>query len=193
MTRCELAARLLAGHAAGELEPMEKAIVEDHLAECAACRAELERERHLRELMHGLPGHACPDELTAAITAAVDAEAAVTRRRPPAPPSRRHAWTGRVAAAAVLAAAVLLVVLLPRPEAPTDMATAPATQTPTGSWTQDELDRAREDVQWALAFTATVIERAEKQTMIDVMRRLQEETFSGLRDRTPPTSNGGRG
>jgi hypothetical protein len=229
MTRCELATGLLAGYAAGELEPLEQAIVAEHLAECAACRDELARELRLRELMSELPAAACPDELSAAITAAVDAESSAAESsatensaaerageeaaeparlspRPPAPvrPGRAHSWASTLAAASLLAAAVLLVLVLPRSEPRLDPTVRPEivianpTPTPTtalpgADWSQDDLDQAREEVQWTLAFTAMVIERAEKQTMVDVMRRLQEEAFAGFRERRAPTANGGRG
>lgn len=188
MTRCELATRMLTGFAAGELEPMEEAIVAEHLAECAACRVELGRELRLREFMGELPSAACPDDVVAAISAAVDAEPLPLRR--PAR-SRAHSWSSTVAAASLLAAAVLLVLVLPRSEPL--LGTAAVDQTEANAWTQADLDRAREDAQWALAFTASVIERVEKQTIVDVMRRLQAEAYAGFRERSPSTSPGGRG
>ncbi len=187
MTRCELATGLLTGYAAGELETLEAAIVAEHLAECAACRAELEREQRLRDLMTDLPDQRCPDHLTAAITAAVDADPLPRRRTP----SRIHTWTGTVAAASLVAAAVLLALVLPRSTPLLD--TAALDDPEPISWTQDELNRARDEAQWALAFTAQVIDRAEKQTIVDVMRRLQKEAYAGFRERTPSTSPGGRG
>ena len=195
MTRCELATSLLTGHAAGELEPMEEAIVVEHLAECASCRAELARERRLRELVAGLPADECPDDLTAAIVAAVDAEPTPLRLRR----SRAHTWSSTLTAAAMVAAAVLLVVVLPRSQPRVETPVLPLADTASvanpepNSWTQDELDKAREEAQWALAFTAKVIDRAEKQTIVDVMRRLQKEAYSGFRERETTTSPGGRG
>ncbi len=190
MTRCELATGMLTGYVAGELGPMEQAIVAEHLAECAGCQAELAREQKLRALMGDVPAYECPDELTAAITAAVDAEPAPRHHQRT---RRFHSWSGTLAAASLVAAAVLLAVVLPRSEPLLDATAVSDPQPESTSWTQDELDRAREDAQWALAFTASIIDKAEKQTMADVMRRLQEETFSGFRGRSTPTSPGGQG
>jgi len=191
MTRCELATGMLTGYVAGELGPMEQAIVAEHLAECGACRAELAREQKLRALMSDVPAYRCPDELTAAISAAVDAEPAPERRRPRI--NRVHSWTSTVAVTSLVAAAVLLVLVLPPSQPLLDTAAVNDPLPESTSWTQDELDRGREEAQWALAFTASIIDKAEKQTMADVMRRLQEKTFSGFRGRSTTTSPGGQG
>jgi anti-sigma factor RsiW len=185
MTRCELTTSHLTEYAAGELGALERAIVSDHLDECAHCRAELARELRLRELMAGLPAISCPDDVVDAISAAVDGEPAPRRH-----PSRFRTWTSTVAAATMVAAAVLLALVIPR-DAP--ITTITPTDHASTSWTQEELDQAREDAQWALVLTASIIERTEKQTIIDVMRRLQAEAYAGFRDRDASTSNGGRG
>jgi anti-sigma factor RsiW len=182
MTRCDLTTNHLTEYAAGELGALERAVVQEHLDECASCRAELARELRLRELMATLPAVDCPDAVTDAIVAAVDRQPAPGRQ-----PSRWRTWSSTVAAATMVAAAVLLAVVIPR-----DLP-IPSTDHASTSWTQEELDQAREDAQWALVLTASIIERTEKQTIIDVMRRLQAEAYSGFRDRDATTSNGGRG
>ena len=181
MTRCNLTTRHLTEYAAGELGPLERAIVAEHLAECAACRGELAREERLRRHLGELPPAVCPDELTETIMSAVDAQPAAPRR----PMSVAHTWASTLTVAALVAAAVLLVVVLPR--------STPPPTTVADSWTQTELDQAREDAQWALAFTANIIERSEKKTIVDVMRRLQQEAYSGFRERPVSTSTGGQG
>ncbi|MFO7610326.1 MAG: zf-HC2 domain-containing protein, partial [Candidatus Krumholzibacteriia bacterium] len=55
----------LAGFAAGELEPALADRVARHLAACAACRSELERELRLREALGALPVAAAPAGLGA--------------------------------------------------------------------------------------------------------------------------------
>jgi len=181
MTRCKLTTRHLTEYAAGELGPLERAIVAEHLAECAACRSELAREERLRESLGELSPAVCPDELTDAIMSAVDAEPMAPRRRM----SVAHTWASTATVAALVAAAVLLVVVLPRP--------TPIPTTPADTWTQTELEQARQDAQWALAFTANIIDRSEKKTIVDVMRRLQKEAYSGFRERPASTSTGGQG
>ena len=105
MTRCNLTTRHLTEYAAGELGPLERAIVAEHLAECTACCGELAREERLRERLGELSPTVCPDELTDAIMSAVDAEPAAPRR----PMSVAHTWASTVTVAALVAAAVLLV------------------------------------------------------------------------------------
>ena len=181
MTRCNLTTSHLTEYVANELGPLERAIVAEHLAECAACRGELAREEQLRKHLGELPPAVCPDELTDAIISAVDAEPATPRR----PMSIAHTWASTATVAALVAAAVLLVVVLPRP--------TPLPAVDANSWTQADLDQARDDAQWALAFTANLIERSEKKTIVDVMRRLQQEVYSGFRERPVSTSTGGQG
>ena len=181
MTRCSLTTSHLTEYAAGELGPLEHAIVAEHIAECAACRAELIREERLRERLGKLQHAVCPDAVTAAISSAVDAGPAVMGR----PMSVARTWASTATVAALVAAAVLLVVVLPPP--------TPETVPVANSWTQDELDQAREDAQWALVFTANLIERSEKRTIVDVMRRLRKEAYSGFRERPASTSTGGQG
>ena len=74
MTRCNLTTRHLTEYAAGELGPLERAIVAEHLAECTACCGELAREERLRERLGELSPTVCPDELTDAIMAAPPSE-----------------------------------------------------------------------------------------------------------------------
>jgi len=185
MTRCSLTTRYLTEYAAGELDapdrPLERAIVAEHLAECTACRGELAREERLRERLGELPPAVCPDELTDAIMSAVDTEPVAPRR----PMSVARTWASTGSVVALVAAAVLLVVVLPR--------STPPPTTVADSWTQAELDQAREDAQWALVFTADITERSEKKTIVDVMRRLQQEAYSGFRERPASTSTGGQG
>jgi hypothetical protein len=45
----------------GELAEADRAIVDGHLASCAACRAELEQSRRLEKVLHSVPSGAVPD------------------------------------------------------------------------------------------------------------------------------------
>jgi hypothetical protein len=52
---CEQVAPLLVFYACGETEPDEAAFVEEHLANCAACRAQLSEEQSLQSMFGSLP------------------------------------------------------------------------------------------------------------------------------------------
>ena len=52
---CEQVAPLLVFYACGETEPDEAAFVEQHLANCAACRAQLSEEQSLQSVFGSLP------------------------------------------------------------------------------------------------------------------------------------------
>jgi hypothetical protein len=79
----------------GELEGADRAIVEGHLASCAACRTELEQSRKLEKVLRSVSAGAAPD---------ADRFVASVRAR-----SRRAAPGRWAAAAAVLIAAPVLV------------------------------------------------------------------------------------
>jgi hypothetical protein len=52
---CEQVAPLLAFYACGELDTSEQALVQQHLAACAACSAQLSEEKNLQSLLGSLP------------------------------------------------------------------------------------------------------------------------------------------
>ena len=180
MTRCELIGTLLAGHVTGEITPFERALVVEHLAESEVCRAELAHERRLRDAMEAVPAVACPDNVTAAITAAVDAESAVFCGR-----DKRARRRPFIAAAFGVAAAVTLMLLLPG-----HLGHPAANDADT--WTRSDLDRGRRDLQRVLAVTADIIDRTEKQSISNVLRHLQTHTGPAL-DNATPDNPGGQG
>jgi len=203
MTRCEPIAILLTPYAAGELSELETRRVEVHLATCPACREELARELQLRGLAAALPPVRCPEAVTGAILAAVDADTLQQRRARRA--DRRHiaTWPRTLAAASLLAAAVLLVLVLPRnpvvpgdPAQPGYLARSGGPDVPLSgdpAWTQAELQQARTDVAWALAFTADIIDRTEKRSLVDALRLLQPAVRSAAGEPGAPAASGGQG
>jgi len=171
MTRCDHIGAMLTDHVSDDLAPDQRAVVDDHVATCAHCRAELALARDLATGLAALPTAACPDHVSRNIMALVDADAA-TAHRP-----HRATWWG----AAVLAAAVLLAVVLPRhaPQPTADVASTP----------DAAVDQARQDLIWTLAYTAAVIERSELQTIANVWREVRSRTP----DSHAATINGGQG
>jgi anti-sigma factor RsiW len=167
MTRCSHIQTMITEYVSDELAPLERAIVEDHLAECAACREELQLARDLGAAVADLPRVACPDRVTGAINAAIDRD----ERTSP----RRSAWWRVGGASGLVAAAVLLVVLMrgePAP-VPTDVAMPPADTTEVA---EPALESARQDFLWTLAYTASVFDRSEKRSIVNVLRELRERT-----------------
>jgi len=161
METCRNIELLLADYSAGDLDTGQKADVDGHLSACADCRAELARELDLRHTLAGLPQATCPDRVTTAILAAIDAE--------PVAAPQRH-WLSRGRAYIGLAAAVLaLAVLLPRG---LDLARGPAEPT----YTAQEIRTARKGATTALLLATQVIDRGERETA----RRLGESVPESL-------------
>jgi anti-sigma factor RsiW len=101
----------------GEVDAVGAADIEQHVEQCAECRAWLDEQTALRASLQQLPRGAAPEALRTRIGAALDQEAA---RRPgssarAAPPWRtRPFWLGAGGGlGAALAAAVALLVLSP--------------------------------------------------------------------------------
>jgi len=172
MTRCNHIEGMLTEYLSGELEPLELAIVDDHLDECATCRAELALARDVAAGFAALPLVGCPDQVSRDILAEVDAELAGR----PAPGRRGHvSWWRTAGLAGTLAAAVLLAVVLPRrtPE-PAQVATDPRPDTTLV--TDRAVAEARQDLLWTLAYTASVIDRSEKRSIANVWRQVRSRT-----------------
>ncbi len=91
---------LLADHVSGSLAPADRAVVDAHLATCAACSAEVSLALAARSALRTLPEVAPPDDIAArALETPTNA----------GPPSW-YRWVGAAAAAAVVA---LVLVSLP--------------------------------------------------------------------------------
>ncbi|HTO70024.1 MAG TPA: zf-HC2 domain-containing protein [Myxococcota bacterium] len=108
---CSRDPEILAAFADGELAPAERAEVEVHLADCAACRAGLAAERRLGELFAALPPVEAPGDFEARFWGRIARERDAT-------PSRavwlRAVFSRRVISLAVGTAAVALLLVLPR-------------------------------------------------------------------------------
>ncbi len=113
MTReCRTTEGLLSPYLDGELAADQSSRCAEHLAECAECRAELERLALIRSVLHAMPQPEAPPHLAALIKSSLaDSRRPVAVRAWPA-------WAMPVAAAATLVIA-LSVGLLRGPVAPT--------------------------------------------------------------------------
>lgn len=156
----------LADFAAGDLEPAAAEQVAAHLAACAACRAELDREWQLRRTLASLPVAAAPAGLAA----------------PPANRSRRPGL-----AAAGLVAAVLLAALLAALPGTVGVSPEPA------PYSSLQVASARRDAARSLLLAARILERSEKTAVTDVfgirLPRTVAESIRAVAD----TPEGGQG
>ena len=103
---CSDARENLSAFLDGELDRKSAAVVESHLAECGACRAELESLRGLVGTLHAMPKRHAPADVERAVVSQLERDALFAK---PAAPRRRRTWAvifGSTAAAALLVAAV---------------------------------------------------------------------------------------
>jgi len=163
--RCETIEMQLAEYVSDELSADERAEVESHLAICHPCREELAREVALHETMGTMVETPCPSSVSNIILT----EVAIADRS-----SVNTSWWSRSSATlGLIAAAALLAMVLPT-RTPTMNNDEFASALPeTNSWTQDDLNKARLDLQWTLSYTASIIDRTEKQSLVNVLRHLQ--------------------
>lgn len=163
--RCETIEMQLAEYVSDELSIGERAEVENHLAICNACREELAREVTLHETMEPMVEVPCPVSVSNIILTEVAAADRV--------PVTTSWWSRSSATLGLIAAAALLAVVLPTRTPTMNNAEFASALPETNSWTQDDLNKARLDLQWTLSYTASIIDRTEKQSLVNVLRHLQ--------------------
>jgi anti-sigma factor RsiW len=166
----------LAAYVSGELGPTERDFVRIHLDGCAACRDELAREMVLRETLASLPLASAPVDLDGHIKSAVH------------PVGNGHGFLrGRArltAAVALIAASLTLIFYLPALQPVSD---------PDPTWTQEEIAAARQDVVYTLALTAKVINRTQKDAVVDVFADRLPNAINASFKKVKLTTSGGNG
>jgi anti-sigma factor RsiW len=183
MNHCRNIEIELAAYAGGELGSAERKRVRSHLDGCAECRAELAREMNLRETLGALPTANVPADLDDRIRAAIQPAGNGI-------PSRRYRH--RLAAALTVAAAGLaLALILPalRPAAVPE----PIAVGPRRTWTHEEITAAREEVMFSLALTARVLDRTQKDAVIEVFANQLPHLVNRSLKFVKPTTSGGNG
>lgn len=161
MNDCTLYDIQLTAYAAGELTEPDLGAVESHLKRCADCRAELAREKELRDLLGGLPTADCPDTVTHFLKGAVPSDEDKSSER-------RFGWwpAGLGMIAAALLAVLLIPGLLNNPDQTDDLLAQ--AQIDAHEYTAAEISQARRDVIATLALAADVLERSRENTVVDV-------------------------
>jgi len=144
---------LLTEYAAGELGPRRQNEVALHLAACAGCRAELQREMRLREMLGSLPVQQ-PDPRAVPVTAPAPGRTVV-----PAGGLRR--WLPATAGIAAVLALVLLAGRLPTGPVGANRAAAPR-ETPAAAASAADLDDAQQQLAYSLHLTARLLQKGER-------------------------------
>ncbi|MCP4574241.1 MAG: zf-HC2 domain-containing protein [bacterium] len=166
---CNQMELLLTEFADDELEAADAERVAAHVAACADCRAELNRELALRNALGGLPVQVGPS---------IDVPAGRSVPRSPFA-GRRRRWSlaGGLAAAAL--AAVLFL--------PTGSGDAPTTVAET------DIDAIRRDARTSLLLTASILAKSERHTVVDVFGRQLPAAIRGAIPDKAVTPEGGQG
>jgi anti-sigma factor RsiW len=177
-------APLLERYLDGDLAATAAATVATHLAECPICRAEVERERILRDSLAGLPELS----LTTAQRQKV-AQVSQRRRRLPWPriqrlaPQRSWRWRALPVASALLIIITWLALLAPRQR----------TSHPAAPYSQAEILAARQQAKYTLVFALQLVNEAEKEAVADLFGDQLPQTIMKSLPKTVSTSRGGEG
>ncbi len=176
MNHCHDIELELAAYAGGELDPAQQKLVASHLDGCAGCRAELAREMTLRETLGGLPTAIPPVDFDNRIMAAI-----------PTAGTDSHSWwrQNRLAAGLTAAAAVMAFVFI--------LGNPGQDSGPQQTWTDREIAAAREEVMFSLALTARVLDRSQKNVIIEVFANQLPNSVNESLKRIKPTTSGGNG
>ena len=176
MNHCRDMELELAAYAGGELDPAQRGRIGSHLDGCAGCRAELAREMTLRETLGGLPTATPPADFDDRILAAI-----------PAAGADSHSWwhQNRLAAALTAVAAVVAVVVI--------LANPGRNSGQQQIWTDGEIAAAREEVMFSLALTARVLDRTQKEAIIEVFANQLPNSVNESLKIVKPTTSGGNG
>lgn len=166
----------LVAYCSGELDPAERDQVRRHLDDCSGCREELNREMEIRQTLGTLPLHAAPLNLEHRIREAATQPGATRTRIG----NRGRFTAGLALAAASLAIALLVPALRPA-------------QGPDQDWTEAEIATARQEVMFTLSLAAKVIDRTQKNAVVNVfadkLPRAIDDSFKMVK----PTNSGGNG
>jgi predicted anti-sigma-YlaC factor YlaD len=119
MAQCEQFRNRLAEYVVGALKGRARSRIEEHLRECAVCRAELAALERTGAILHGSPLLEAPDWTWDAISRRIAQPARnVTRRL-------RWAWGAAASAVAVVLIVIAFFVASPNGSGPTQLAMSP--------------------------------------------------------------------
>ena len=166
----------LVAYCSGELDPAEQDMIRNHLDGCASCQAELGREMEIRDILGSLPKNGIPDALERRIKATAHHSVETI----PSAGNRKRMTAVLVLAAASLAVALLVPTLRP-------------VSGPDQAWTAEEIAAARQEVMFTLALTAKVIDRTQKNAVVDVFADKLPHAINESFKMVKPKTSGGKG
>ena len=188
--QCHEIQLLLAQYAAKELAPEQSLPVASHVADCAACREELQRETRLRRLLGDLPVQDYTGEAFAVPRKDLQA------KNSPETGFRRWMLAGvgfaAVLALAFLASDLLLDKLSPASEQATERAATEDVGAP-AAWTRAELDEAQDGVIFCLSFTAKILQESKRTAIHEVFGKKIPDAISGSLRKAIKTNQGAQG
>ena len=174
---CEKIKELLDPFLDNDLSRREKVMVKKHLKGCPSCRTALEKERETEEMLAALPRLRCPDKVVRKIEALTighhKSESIFDKL------FHIHLelnW--RILSLGVAATAVILLfVLHPWGDEP-DSVSMP--------YTQDEVQKAKDQAKWSLAYIAKTVNQTEIEVLEDViLKDLPRTVRKSLREAVP--------
>jgi len=178
--RCEDMRSLFDSYMNGGLKRKRRAVLEDHLASCDACRRALAGEREVAEALESLPVMECPDRVVekierAAFPAAVGGFARARKRR--------HGFQWATVSVGLAAAAVAALMIV-GPFGGGDETEKP-------EFSEEEALSAREKAKWSLGYIADVMNRKEKEVIEDVfLKELPMNVRKSLKHSIPILKGG---
>lgn len=174
---CEEIRKLLDPFLDGDLSRREKSRVKKHLRECPSCRSALEKERETEEMLAALPRLRCPD----GVVRRIEALTLGHHKKERVFDRWFHVhlalnWR-TLSLGAAATAVILLFVLHPWVDEP-DSVSLP--------YTQDEVQKAKDQAKWSLAHIAKTVNRTEREVLEDViLKDLPRTVKKSLREAVP--------
>lgn len=166
----------------GDLPDEESKEVEEHLKICPGCLNELERGQELDARIKDLPQLQCPDRVVRGIE-----ETTLSSEQESRLLERLRGWFEATrwkpaAAIAVVTAVIVAAVLYP---------TGQTDDPSRGTYSADEIEKARKQATWTLTYVAQTIEGAKENAVEDLVRRELPRLIRGRLREATRTDNGG--
>jgi hypothetical protein len=160
----------------GDLAEQELSGVRKHLADCTACRSELQKEKEIITLFERLPELPCPESVHRAVR-----QNTFDRERSTAPVQkgtyRSRAFRWRLAYAGLAAAVIALLLIW----TPLNQWRRPVQIT----YSPEEMQRTQTQARWSLLFTVATLNRTQKETVeAELIERLPSTLRKGIRSAT---------
>lgn len=151
----------------GCLDRKERSRFYSHLKTCRICRTAFEKEKEIVRQLRSLPVYECPDFIESIIKAST-----IHRTETLSPKEKRSinwSFIWKPVTAGVLAVAVILVFVF-KPDA--------SVQEPVPvEYTQEEIEKAREQAKYSLALVANTLKQEQEQAVKDVVFKDVSQTI----------------